>query len=226
MTRTDSTHTKGEAMEDTARTYYYARVSSTGQNLARQIETFKAMGATDRDIITDKKSGKDTDRDGYQALKGQLLRRGDTLVVTSLDRLSRSKWDIKEELRFFQMNGIRVKALDVPTSAIDWPAGQEWVADMVCNILIEVYASISEQERLKIKERQRQGLDAMATDEKGRRISTKKGTHAGRPDTPKPANWNEVIKEWKADKITAREAMKRLGLSKSTFYRMTKGAVQ
>ena len=108
-------------MEDTARTYYYARVSSTDQNLARQIDAFKALGATDRDIIKDKASGKDTDRDGYQALKGQLLRRGDTLVVTSLDRLSRTKWDIKEELRYFQMNGIRVKVLDLPTTLIEWP---------------------------------------------------------------------------------------------------------
>ena len=203
-----------------SRTYYYARVSSTGQNLARQIETFKDMGATERDIITDKKSGKDTDRDGYQVLKSQLLRRGDTLVVTSLDRLSRSKWDIKEELRYFQMNGIRVKALDVPTSAIDWPAGQEWVADMVCNILIEVYASISEQERLKIKERQRQGLDAMATDEMGRRISTKKGTHAGRPDIQRPANWEEVTAAWRAGTITAAEAMKRTGMKRTSFYKL------
>ena len=226
MTRTDSTHTKGEAMEDTARTYYYARVSSTGQNLARQIEAFKALGATDRDIITDKKSGKDTDREGYQALKGQLLRRGDTLVVTSLDRLSRSKADIKGELQHFHDAGIRVKVLDLPTTMTDLPAGQAWIMDMVTNILVEVMASLAEQERATIRKRQREGLDAMATDEKGRRISTKKGTHAGRPDTPKPANWDEVMKAWKAEKITAREAMKRLGLSKSTFYRMEKEAVK
>lgn len=226
MTRTDSTHTKGEAMEDTARTYYYARVSSTGQNLARQIEAFKALGATDRDIITDKKSGKDTDREGYQALKGQLLRRGDTLVVTSLDRLSRSKADIKGELQYFHDAGIRVKVLDLPTTMTDLPAGQAWIMDMVTNILVEVMASLAEQERATIRKRQREGLDAMATDEKGRRISTKKGTHAGRPDTPKPANWDEVMKAWKAEKITAREAMKRLGLSKSTFYRMVKEAVK
>ena len=164
--------------------------------------------------------------EGYQALKGQLLRRGDTLVVTSLDRLSRSKADIKGELQYFHDAGIRVKVLDLPTSLIEWPKGQELIQDTITNIIIELYGMMAEQERANIRKRQREGLDAMATDEKGRRISTKKGTHAGRPDTPKPANWNEVIKEWKADKITAREAMKRLGLSKSTFYRMTKGAVQ
>ena len=77
-----------------SRTFYYARVSTKDQNLDRQIAAFKAMGATDRDIITDKESGKDLDRKGYQALKNVLLRPGDTLVVKSLDRLSRNKYDI------------------------------------------------------------------------------------------------------------------------------------
>ena len=226
MDNTDHAKKEEIDMEDTARTYYYARVSSTGQNLARQLEAFHQLGATDRDIITDKTSGKDTDRTGYQALKGQLLRKGDTLVVTSLDRLSRTKWDIKEELRFFQLNGIRVKVLDLPTTLIEWPKGQELLQDTLTNLMIELYGYMAEQERTNIRKRQREGLDAMPLDEKGRRISTKKGTHAGRPDTPKPANWEEVMKPWKAGSITAREAMKRLGLSRSTFYRMVKEAVQ
>ena len=219
--------TKGEnIMENSTRTYYYARVSSTGQNLARQLEAFHKMGATDREIITDKASGKDTDRTGYQALKGQLLRRGDTLVVTSLDRLSRTKADIKGELQYFHEQGIRLKVLDLPTTMTELPEGQAWIMDMVTNILVEVMASMAEQERANIRKRQREGLDAMTLDEKGRRISAKKGTHAGRPDTPKPDNWDEVIKRWKAGKVTGREAMKELGLTKSTFYRMVKEAVR
>ncbi len=51
------------------RTYYYARVSNTDQNLDRQMKAFKGMGADDRNIITDKASGKDFERSGYQALK-------------------------------------------------------------------------------------------------------------------------------------------------------------
>ena len=70
-----------------SRTYYYARVSSKEQNLDRQIAAFKALGAQEREIITDKESGKDLDRAGYQALKNAILRRGDTLVIKSLDRL-------------------------------------------------------------------------------------------------------------------------------------------
>ena len=117
-----------------SRTWYYARVSSREQNLDRQLATFAAMGAQERDIITDKESGKDLDRRGYTALKTALLRRGDTLVVKSLDRLSRNKADIKNELEYFKSNGIRLKVLDLPTTMIDYPEGQEWVLDMVNNI--------------------------------------------------------------------------------------------
>ena len=77
------------------RTYYYARVSTKEQNLDRQLNAFRQLGATDRDIVTDKESGKNLDRSGYQALKTTILRQGDTLVIKSLDRLSRNKGDIK-----------------------------------------------------------------------------------------------------------------------------------
>ena len=80
-----------------SKTWYYARVSTREQNLDRQLEAFEKMGAADRDIITDKASGKDTERTGYQSLKNTILRDGDTLVIKSLDRLSRNKADIKTE---------------------------------------------------------------------------------------------------------------------------------
>ena len=141
-----------------SRTFYYARVSTKDQNLDRQIAAFEAMGATDRDIITDKESGKDLDRKGYQALKNVLLRPGDTLVVKSLDRLSRNKYDIHNELRYFKENNIRVKVLDLPTTMMDLPEGQEWVFDMVNNILIEVLSTIAEQERETLRRRQAEGI--------------------------------------------------------------------
>ena len=106
------------------RTYYYARVSTSGQNLDRQLEAFHELGADDRDIITDKQSGKDLCRPGYQALKTTILRPGDTLVVKSLDRLSRSKADIRAELQWFQKNDIRLKVIDLPTTMLELPAGR------------------------------------------------------------------------------------------------------
>ena len=108
-----------------SRTYYYARVSSKDQNLDRQLSAFYALGASERDIITDKESGKDLERVGYQALKNAMLRRGDTLIVKSLDRLSRNKCDIHNELQYFKENGIRLKVIDLPTTMMDLPEGQE-----------------------------------------------------------------------------------------------------
>jgi DNA invertase Pin-like site-specific DNA recombinase len=141
-------------------TFFYARVSTKEQNPDRQIQTFRELGATDRQIIVDKESGKDTDRQGYQALRNTILRRGDTLVITSLDRLSRSKADIRDELQYFKDEGVRVKILDLPTSLLDVPTGQEWVFDMVNNILIEVLGTIAEQERQTIRKRQAEGIAA------------------------------------------------------------------
>lgn len=193
-----------------SRTYYYARVSSREQNLDRQLAAFAAMGASERDIITDKESGKDLDRSGYTALKAAMLRRGDTLVVKSLDRLSRSKADIKNELQYFKDNGIRLKVLDLPTTLVEYPAGQEWVLDMVNNILVEVLASIAQQERETIHQRQAEGIAAAKA----------KGKHLGRPKAQKPDNWNEVIARWKNGEITAVEAMRQTGLKRSTFYKL------
>lgn len=191
------------------RTWFYARVSSKEQNLDRQLAAFAAMGAQEREIIADKESGKDLDRRGYTALKTALLRRGDTLVVKSLDRLSRNKADIKNELEYFKENGIRLKVLDLPTTTIDYPAGQEWILDMVNNILVEVLSSIAEQERATIRRRQAEGIAAAKS----------RGKHLGRPKAILPDNWNEVVAAWKAGQITAVEAMRRTGLKRSTFYK-------
>ena len=127
------------------RIFYYARVSSKEQNLDRQLEAFKNLGADEREIICDKESGKNLERRGYQALKNAMLRSGDTLIVKSLDRLSRNKADIKNELQYFKDNNIRLKVIDLPTTMMDLPKGQEWVFEMVNNILIEVLGTIAEQ---------------------------------------------------------------------------------
>ena len=195
-----------------SKVFYYARVSTREQNLDRQIAAFKAIGAADRDIIVDKASGKDMNRDGYTALKTAMLRRGDTLVVKSLDRLSRNKADIKNELTYFMHNGIRLKVLDIPTTMIDFPEGQEWVLDMVNNILIEVLSSIAQQERETIRARQAEGIAAAKAN----------GKYLGRPIVQTPGNWVEVIQRWKNGEITAVKAMELTGLKRSTFYKLVK----
>lgn len=193
-----------------SRTYYYARVSTKEQNLDRQLAAFAALGASERDIITDKESGKDLNRDGYTALKTAMLRPGDTLVIKSLDRLSRNKADIKNELKYFRDNDIRLKVLDLPTTLADYPEGQGWVLDMVNNILIEVLSSIAQQERETIRQRQAEGIAAAKA----------QGRHLGRPKATKPDNWDAVITRWKAGEITAVEAMRQTGTKRSTFYKL------
>ena len=86
------------------------------------------------------------------------MRDGDTLVVKSLDRLSRNKEHIIQELQYFKSHHIKIQVLDLPTTMIDLPEGQQWVFDMINNILIEVLSSIAEQERLTIRQRQAEGL--------------------------------------------------------------------
>ena len=67
---------------------------------------------------------------------------------------------VKDELEYFKNNGIRVKILNIPTTLIDFPEGQEWIMDMVNNIILEVISSIDEEERKKIKTRQAEGIAA------------------------------------------------------------------
>lgn len=195
------------------RTFYYARVSSQDQHLDRQIAAFKRMGAQDRDIVTDKQSGKDLDRAGYQALKTTMLRPGDTLVIKSLDRLSRNKQDIKTELEYFRSHKIRVKVLDLPTTMMELPEGQEWIFDMVNNILIEVLGTIAQQERETIRRRQAEGIASARA----------QGKTLGRPRIERPENWDAVVSLWKDREITAVEAMRRTGLKRSTFYSLVNG---
>ena len=192
------------------KTYGYARVSTKEQHLDRQLKSLLDCGVAERDIITDKASGASLERNGYLALKNTMLRDGDTLIIKSLDRLSRNKEHIKQELEYFKSRHIRVRVIDLPTTMLELPNGQEWVFEMINNILIEVLASIAEQERLTIRQRQAEGIAA----------AKENGKHMGRPATCYPPNWNEIYQQWKAGELTAVAAMKKLGLKRSTFYKL------
>lgn len=194
------------------RKFGYARVSSAGQNLDRQtLELEKYVPK--ENIITDKASGKDLNREGYKALKGALgLRPFDTLYIKSLDRLSRNKEDIKNELQWFKDHNIKIMVLDLPTTLIELPENQAWLCEMINNILIEVIASIAEQERTTIKQRQREGIEA----------AKKKGKHLGRPATVHPDGWETYYHKWQQGEITANKMMQDLCLKRTTFYKLVK----
>ena len=193
-----------------SRMYGYARVSTREQNTDRQLEALIKFGVPEQNIIVDKASGKDTEREGYRYLKNQLLRSGDTLIVKELDRLSRNKTDIKRELEHYKDSGVRVKILDLPTTLTDFPPEQLWVQEMINSILIEVLGSIAENERMKIRARQREGIDA----------AHKRNVRFGRPAAPLPDNWQEIMAAVRRGELRPVDAMRKLGISKSSFYRL------
>lgn len=204
------------------KTVGYARVSSREQNLDRQLIALRQYVAEDM-IVTDKASGKDFDRPGYQSLKvgiGKLVK-GDTLYIKSLDRFSRNKEDAKKELQYFSKIGVRVKILDIPSTMADIDEGQEWVLDMINNILIEVLTSVAENERLTIRSRQAEGLAAMPIDElSGKRMSKKTGRCIGRPPITFPENFEEIYGRWVCKELTGVAAMKALNLKPNSFYKL------
>jgi DNA invertase Pin-like site-specific DNA recombinase len=139
----------------------YLRVSSKDQNLERQIKAVKEYcpELLDSNIFSDKQSGKNFDRVEYSRLK-EIIKPGDELIVKELDRFGRNKEEIKKELSWFKEHKVIVRILNVPTTLIDFK-GQDWIFDMINNILIEVMGAVAEEERNKILERQREGIDAM-----------------------------------------------------------------
>lgn len=146
------------------------------------------------------------------ALKNAMLRSGDTLVIKSLERLARRKADIKAELQYFQDHGIRVKVIDIPTTMIDVPVGQDWVLEMFNNILIEVLGTQAEQEWETTHRHQAEGIA----------VAKAAGKHLGRPHVQKPSNWDQVYTAWRTGEISAKVAMERTGLKRSSFYKMAK----
>ena len=134
------------------------------------------------------------------------------MYIKSLDRLSRNKQDIKEELEWFRKNGIRLMIVDLPTSMIQVPDGQEWIAEMINAILIEVLSSMAEQERLEIRARQKEGLDA----------AKERGVSFGRPRITKPDEFDATYRRVLNREITAKKAMELLGLKPNVFYQFVK----
>lgn len=189
--------------------YFSARVSSKDQNLARQLAEAKKYGIPEENVFCDKITGRKKDRPEYDRMK-TLLNRGDEVYFKELDRIGRAKHLIKEELEWFKERGIIVRILDVPTTLMEVPKGQEWVFDMIHNVLIEVLASIAEQEWTKTKQRREEGIAAMPV-VNGRKVSSRTGRGFGRAEI----DVDLVLK--RGETIT--DACNRLGISRTTYYR-------
>ena len=192
------------------KTFGYCRVSSQDQNENRQIEAMLELGINERDIFIDKCSGKNFDRPQYQALKLQ-LRQGDTIIIKSIDRLGRNYRQICNEWREITKE-IRadIKVIDLPI--LDTTRTDGLISEVISDIVLQLLSYVAEQERTFIKQRQAEGI----------KIAKEKGIKLGRPAIKRPDNWGSIYQIWKSGYITAREAMKRLGLKPNTFYKLVK----
>lgn len=192
----------------------YAKVSSNNQDLDYQIHQLKEVVPDECNIVVDNRIEKNYDRKCYNALVGTsdtnpLLREGDLLIVTSLDRLGRNYIEIHEQWRKIT-NEIKadIRVLEIPTLdtsiAID-NLDKRYIADLVLQILDYT----AEKERIITRERQRQGIEA----------AKKSGKKFGRPVKTLPENYEQVIYEWQSGRITAKDAMERTGLKRTNFYK-------
>ncbi len=203
--------------------YGYARVSTKDQHLERQLTAIKkyASGISDNNIFIDKKTGKDFEREQYQAMKVILkhLSKASSssdsieLIIEEMDRLGRNATGIKKELLWFKEHNIIVRILEIPTTLLDVDQNNKWVTELINSLLIEVYSAIAEQELEKREKRQAEGIAE----------AKKKGVYKGRkPIEVNESMFKQIYAKWKATEITARQAMKELGLKPNTFYRRVK----
>lgn len=198
------------------KTYAYIRVSTKEQNIDRQLESISKyclnnnIDIDERDIIIEKQSGKDFNREGYLTLKNSLLRKGDTLIIKELDRLGRDMAMIKEEWRELEKLGISIVVIDTPI--LNTVGKTDLEKTLISNIVFELLSYMAEKERVKIKQRQAEGIAAAKA----------KGIKLGRPEVQYPDNWIEVYNSWKGKEITAVKAMEFTGLKKNSFYNLVK----
>ena len=200
--------------------YAYLRVSTKEQNLERQVVAVKEYRPEliNENIYSDKQTGKNFKRPAYEELK-RGLRPGDELIIKELDRLGRNKKMIKEELDWFRENKIIVRILNIPTTLIDFQ-GQEWIFEMVNNILIEVMTSLAQEEVEKREQRQKEGIAVMPIVD-GKHVSLKTGRPMGNPGKDL-TEFSKFFEKTKNGELSVSESCRQLGISRTHWYRLCK----
>lgn len=190
-------------------TFAYARVSTTEQNEGRQLEKFKSLGVEERYIFVDHESGKNFDRPRYQMLKEDRLLTGDLLYIDSIDRLGRNYKEIRQEwYELTTVIGIDIVVLEM--DLLDTRRHKDLIGTFISDMILQVLSYVAEQERLKINQRQAEGIA----------LAKKNGTKFGRHLTEIPSDFPTAYEDWQNGLISAVAAMNRLGLKKTTFYKL------
>lgn len=177
----------------------YIRISTADQNTARQELLMEQLGVDE--VYIDRMSGKNTTRPELQKMM-EYVRRGDTVIVESISRFARNTRDLLELVEQLSAKGVefisKKKAIDTTT-----PTGK---------FMLTVFGAVAELEREYILQRQREGIA----------IAKANGVYRGRKPI-RPPEFEKVMTRWQRREITATEAMRQMGMSKSTFYRRVKG---
>lgn len=195
----------------------YVRVSSTTQNIDRQLEKMKALGINERDIFIDKQSGKDFDRPAYITLKS-MLRSGDIIYIDALDRLGRNYDGIIQEWREITRI-INADIIVLENETLFDSRKFKSMGDMgklMEDQFLSLLSYVAEQERNKIRQRQAEGIAQAKA----------QGKALGRPKLAFSKEQKELFiehyRKWKAKEITAVEFARRLDVKKTRFYELIK----
>ena len=149
------------------------------------------------EVYVDRLSGKNTDRPELKKML-DYVRRGDTVIVESISRFARNTRDLLELVEQLTVKGVEFvsqkEAIDTTT-----PTGK---------FMLTVFGAVAELEREYILQRQREGIA----------IAKEQGKYTGRKSAQYP-DFDVVVSRWRKGELTAVQAMKRLGMTSSTFYR-------
>jgi len=188
--------------------YALIRVSTAEQNEQRQVISMTKIGVPKENIIIEKESGKSTKRTKYHKLVNR-LKMGDILYLENVDRLSRDYDGIVGEWHNLKQKGVIVKVLDTPILDTD-QKDTSLLSRFIRNILLHVFAFQAESEWVKIKERQAQGIA----------VAKSSGKNLGRPKAKITKKQKITVAQYQDKKITLNEALERLEIKKSTFYKL------
>lgn len=197
-------------MEVMANTFGYARVSTMDQNADRQVIALREKAVAAERIYIDSKSGKDFNRPQYQAMM-RSMQAGDLLYVLSIDRLGRNYEEVQEQWRFLTKE-LRVDICVIDMPLLDTRSGKDLMGTFIADLVLQILSFMAQSERDSIKKRQAEGIAAAKA----------RGVRLGRPQIPMPGQFEQIVAAWKAGSITLDEALRRSGLSASTFYRRRK----
>ena len=182
--------------------YGYVRVSTKEQNEDRQLIAMKDYGV--KKVITDKESGKDFNRPGYNSLFKK-LRENDTIVVEFLDRLGRNYADIIEQWRVItKVKGASIVVIDMPL--LDTREKRDLMGTLISDIVLQLLSYVAQTEREFNRKRSAEGIAAAKA----------RGVIFGRPKMERGESYQKALKCWK-DGMSANEASKIAGISRSTF---------